>query len=163
MRARALCSRRIRTFSAPVAIVTLPDTQERKYLDFHGNNVHRWLWEPEGESSGHGSDGRAAFCTRRYANRHAIALARKLAAISPGNLDKCLFAPGGTEAISMAVKLARLATGRFKTISHWDSFHGATLNIEIIEAENLPQRAAEQGARTNRRLRQRPNRSCMQR
>jgi 4-aminobutyrate aminotransferase len=77
------------------------------------------------------------FCTRRYTNRYAIALARKLAAISPANLNKCLFAPGGAEAISMAVKLARLATGRFKTISLWDSFHGATLDTISLSGEAL--------------------------
>ena len=32
-----------------------------------------------------------------------------------------LFAPGGTLAIGMALKLARLATGRHKTLSLWDS------------------------------------------
>jgi 4-aminobutyrate aminotransferase len=39
-----------------------------------------------------------------------------------------LFAPGGTSAISMALKLARLVTGKHKVISFWDSFHGASLD-----------------------------------
>ncbi len=54
-----------------------------------------------------------------------MAAARKLAEISPGELGKVLFAPSGSDAIDMALKLARAATGRFKTISFWDSFHGA--------------------------------------
>jgi 4-aminobutyrate aminotransferase len=35
----------------------------------------------------------------------------------------------------MAIKLARIATGRHKTISMWDSFHGATLDTISIGGE----------------------------
>jgi len=116
----------------------LVDTQGRKYLDFHGNNVHQvGFGNPKVKAAVIEAMDELPFCTRRYTNRHAIALARKLAAISPGNLNKCLFAPGGAEAISMAVKLARLATGRFKTISFWDSFHGATLDTISLGGEAL--------------------------
>ena len=48
-----------------------------------------------------------------------------------------LFAPGGTNAIGMALKLARYATGRHKTISMWDSFHGASLDAISIGGESL--------------------------
>jgi 4-aminobutyrate aminotransferase len=48
-----------------------------------------------------------------------------------------LFAPGGTSAIGMALKLARYATGRHKTISMWDSFHGASLDAISIGGEAL--------------------------
>ena len=46
-----------------------------------------------------------------------------------------LFAPGGAEANSIAIKLARVATGRYKTISMWDSFHGATLDTISVGGE----------------------------
>jgi len=39
-----------------------------------------------------------------------------------------LFAPGGTSVVSMALKLARVVTGKHKVISYWDSFHGASLD-----------------------------------
>jgi 4-aminobutyrate aminotransferase len=57
-------------------------------------------------------------------------------------LNKVLFAPGGTEAIGMALKLARIATGRHKTISMWDSFHGASLDAISIGGEALFRRGA---------------------
>jgi 4-aminobutyrate aminotransferase len=76
-----------------------------------------------------------SFCTRRYTNIPAIRLAAKLAALAPGDLSKVLFAPSGTGAIGMALKLARAATGRFKTISLWDSFHGASLDVISIGGE----------------------------
>ena len=62
-------------------------------------------------------------------------LARRLTALAPGDLGKVLFAPGGTEAIGMALKLARVATGRHKTVSMWDSFHGASLDAISIGGE----------------------------
>jgi 4-aminobutyrate aminotransferase len=64
-----------------------------------------------------------------------VALARKLAQLS--GLEKVLFAPGGAEAIGMALKVARLATGRHKTISMWDSFHGASLDAISLGGEAL--------------------------
>ena len=116
----------------------LVDTQGRRYLDFHGNNVHQiGFGHPKVREAVAAAMAQLPFCTRRYTNRYAIDLARKLATISPGNLNKCLFAPGGAEAISMAVKLARMATGRFKTISLWDSFHGATLDTISLGGEAL--------------------------
>jgi 4-aminobutyrate aminotransferase len=116
----------------------LVDTQGRRYLDFHGNNVHQiGFGHPRVKAAMAEALERMPFCTRRYTNRYAIDLARKLASISPGNLTKCLLAPGGAEAISMAVKLARVATGRFKTISFWDSFHGATLDAISLGGEAL--------------------------
>jgi len=66
-----------------------------------------------------------------------VTLARRLVERAPGNLAKVLFAPGGTSAIGMALKLARVATGRHKTISMWDAFHGASLDAISIGGEAL--------------------------
>ena len=116
----------------------LVDTQGRSYLDFHGNSVHQvGFGHPKVKAAIYEALEELPFCTRRYTNRYAVALARKLAEISPGTLNKSLFAPGGAEAISMAVKLARMATGRFKTVSMWDSFHGATLDTISLGGEML--------------------------
>jgi 4-aminobutyrate aminotransferase len=57
--------------------------------------------------------------------------------LAPGDLNKVLFAPAGTAAIGMALKLARMATGRFKTISMWDSFHGASLDAISVGGESI--------------------------
>jgi (R)-1-hydroxy-2-aminoethylphosphonate ammonia-lyase len=37
----------------------------------------------------------------------------------------------------MAVQLARLITGRYKTISMWDAFHGGTLDVMSLSGEQL--------------------------
>jgi 4-aminobutyrate aminotransferase len=48
----------------------------------------------------------------------AVELARRLTELAPDPLSRVLFAPGGTSAIGMALKLARCATGRHGTSSN---------------------------------------------
>ena len=64
-------------------------------------------------------------------------LAKKLSDIAPGDLSKVLFTTGGSDAIEVALKLARAATGRYKTISFWDSFHGAGYGSSSVGGEQL--------------------------
>lgn len=114
------------------------DLEGRRYLDFHGNNVHQvGFGNPRVIAAIKEQLDALPFCTRRYTNIPAIKLARKLAKLAPGRLNKVLFAPGGTSAIGMALKLARAATGRHKTISMWDSFHGASLDAISIGGEAI--------------------------
>ena len=51
-------------------------------------------------------------------------LANTLAKITPGDLQYCFFTNGGAEAVEMALKLARLATGGRWYISTVGAFHG---------------------------------------
>ncbi len=107
-------------------------------MDFHGNNVHQvGFANPDVIAAIKAQLDELSFCTRRYTNRVAVDLARKLAEIAPGDLNKVLLCPGGTGAIGMALKLARVVTSRHKTISLWDSFHGASLDAISIGGEAL--------------------------
>jgi 4-aminobutyrate aminotransferase len=118
--------------------IYIEDTQGRRYMDFHGNNVHQvGFGNPEVIAAIKRQLDELSFCTRRYTNRAAVDLAKKLAEIAPAPLQKSLFCPGGAEAVGIALKLARLATGRHKTISMWDSFHGATLDTISIGGEAI--------------------------
>ena len=86
----------------------IEDLAGRAYLDFHGNNVHQvGFSNPRVIEAIVEQMKQLSFCTRRYTNIPAIKLAKKLAELAPGNLNKVLFAPGGALAIGMAVKLAR--------------------------------------------------------
>ncbi|HEY3853521.1 MAG TPA: aspartate aminotransferase family protein [Verrucomicrobiae bacterium] len=112
------------------------DTEGRRYLDFHGNNVHNvGFAHPRVVAAIKAQLDKLSFCTRRYTCEPAIALAEKLVQIAPNGLDRVLLAPGGTTAIGMALKLARVATGRFKFVSMWDSFHGASLDAISVGGE----------------------------
>ena len=114
----------------------IEDIEGRRYLDFHGNNVHQvGFGHPQVIAAIKAQLDMLPFCTRRYTNEPAIRLAQKLTESAPGDLRRVLFAPGGASAIGMALKLARAATGRFKTISMWDSFHGASLDALSVGGE----------------------------
>lgn len=116
----------------------LRDLEGRTILDFHGNNVHQvGFGNPRVIEAIVRQLQELSFCTRRYTNIPAIQLAEKLIELAPGDLNRVLFAPSGTAAIGMALKLARAATGRFKTISMWDSFHGASLDAISIGGEAI--------------------------
>ncbi len=65
-----------------------------------------------------------AFAPRRFTNEPAVLLAEALLARWPGAPAKVLFATGGSDAIEIALKLARVATGRQDTISLEGSYHG---------------------------------------
>lgn len=108
-----------------------------RLLDFHGNSVHQvGHAHPRVLQAVRAQLDTLAFCPRRFTNEPAVQLAERLGATSPGGkLTKVLFAPAGAEAMSMAMKLARLATGRSKFISFVDSFHGATLDTISIGGE----------------------------
>jgi len=114
----------------------IEDLQGRRYLDFHGNNVHQvGFSHPHVVAAIKNQLDELTFCTRRYTCEPAIRLAAKLAEVAPGDLKRVLFAPGGTSAIGMALKLARIATGRFKFVSMWESFHGASLDAISVGGE----------------------------
>ena len=117
--------------------IWIEDVTGQKYLDFHGNNVHHiGHSHPRLIEALKRQLDELPFSPRRFTNETAIALARKLADISPGDLDKVLFAPGGSDAIEIALKLARAKTGRYKTLSFWDSFHGAGFGAAGVGGED---------------------------
>lgn len=114
----------------------LTDTAGRRILDLHGNSLHQVGYgHPKVMAAMRDTLAQLPFSPRRYTNRPAIELARRLCTAAPIEKAKLLFAPGGTAAIGMALKLARVVTGRFKTLSMWDSFHGASLDAISIGGE----------------------------
>jgi 4-aminobutyrate aminotransferase len=118
--------------------VHIEDLQGRRYMDFHGNSVHQvGFANPAVIAAVKAQLDELSFCPRRYTNRTAVALATKLAALAPDDLNKVLFCPSGTGAIGMALKLARVVTGRHKVISMWDAFHGASLDAISVGGEEL--------------------------
>jgi 4-aminobutyrate aminotransferase len=118
--------------------IWIEDIRGHRYMDFHGNNVHHIGYgHPRLISAIKTQLDELTFSPRRYTNDVAVALATKLAELAPGDLGKVLFSTGGSDAIEMALKVARAATGRFKTISFWDSFHGAGFGALSIGGEEL--------------------------
>jgi len=117
----------------PIAVkyaegVYLYDYDGKRYLDFssglmnvnigHGNQrvtaaVARQMQE-------------VSYVTPACVTRARGELGRRLAEITPGNLQKTLFTVCGATAIENAIKLARIYTGRHKIIARYRAFHGAS-------------------------------------
>ena len=141
--------------------IWIEDVAGRRYMDFHGNNVHHIGYgHPRLKGAIAEQMDALPFAPRRYACAPAVALARKLAEIAPGGPAKVLFTTGGSDAIEVAVKIARAATGRYKTLSFWDAFHGAGFGAGALSGRGaVPLRAggaARCRARARRALRQLP-------
>ena len=119
----------------------IEDMTGRRYMDFHGNNVHHL---------GHGHPhvlgaikaqlDALSFAPRRFASERAVQLAEALSSRFEGltgHPGRLLFTTGGSDAVEVAMKLARAATGRFKTLSFWDAFHGAGFGASSVGGESL--------------------------
>jgi 4-aminobutyrate aminotransferase len=65
-------------------------------------------------------------CTYVYYNPPAARLAKRLAEITPGKLQKTFFGNSGAEAIEGAMRLAKQFTGKKELIALTQSFHGRT-------------------------------------
>ncbi len=110
----------------------------QRILDFHGNSVHQLGHaHPAIVAAMKAQLNTLAFCPRRFTCEVTVRLAEKLAALAPDPLGKLLLVPSGSAAIGMALRLARYATGRHKTISMWDAFHGANLDAISVGGEAI--------------------------
>ncbi|MBE3876828.1 aspartate aminotransferase family protein [Vibrio parahaemolyticus] len=116
--------------------IYIQDATGKKYMDFHGNNVHQLGYaHPHVIKRVQEQIAKLPFSPRRFTNETAIECAEKLTQICGGDLTRVLFAPGGTSALGMALKLARHITGNYKVVSLWDSFHGASLDAISVGGE----------------------------
>lgn len=110
----------------------------KKYLDFHGNNVHQiGFSHPKLISRLTEQLQNLTFSTRRYANATAVQFAEKLTSYTPDGLNRILLTPNGSSAIGIALKLARAVTGKHKVVSFWDSFHGSSLDAISVGGEAI--------------------------
>lgn len=108
----------------------------KKYYDFHGNNVHQIGYSnPKLIENITQQLQKLSFSPRRYTNEPAIHFAEKLASLSPGSLNRILLTPNGSSAVGIALKLARAVTKKYKVVSFWDSFHGASLDAISVGGE----------------------------
>ncbi len=125
--------------------IWIEDADGRRYMDFHGNSAHHVGYaHPHVIAAIHSQLDALSFAPRRFTCEPAVALAERLLRLAPGGFGKVLFAPGGSEAIEIALKLARVATGRHRTLSFWDSFHGAGFGAASVGGE-APFRAGRLG------------------
>jgi 4-aminobutyrate aminotransferase len=124
----------------PVVVVsargrTVTDADGREYLDCFsgisvvnaGHNHPRIL-----EAARRQMEQLVHCCSYVYQVPVVGQLAEKLAAVTPGDLNKSFFSNSGAEAIEGAMRLAKQATGRREIVALTYGFHGRTLGTLSI-------------------------------
>ena len=115
--------------------IWIEDIAGRRYMDFHGNSVHHIGYgHPRLIAAIKDQLDALPFSPRRFTNAVSVELAERLGALAPWPA-KVLFTTGGSDAVEVALKIARAATGRFKTLSFWDAFHGAGFGAASVGGE----------------------------
>lgn len=117
------------------------DADGRKILDFHGNSVHQvGHGHPDVVAAVEAAMEQLPFSPRRFTNELAVELAERLVALAPGDLkdqSRVLLVPSGAVAVGLALRIARVVTGRHKTVAFTDSFHGATMEAASAGGQEL--------------------------
>ena len=103
----------------------LQDESGRSYLDLYGNNCHHIGYgHPAVLAAAREQLDRVCFVPRGLTSEQPVALAESLQRHYPFAGSKVFLVPGGSEAVELALTLAKVHTGRYKTVSFWDAYHG---------------------------------------
>jgi taurine--2-oxoglutarate transaminase len=104
------------------------DYEGNRYLDFASQLVNLNIGHQHPKVVAAIKEQADKLCTigPPMANDKRSELARLIAEVTPGDLNRTFFTSGGAEANENAVKLARWVTGRHKVIARYRSYHGAT-------------------------------------
>ena len=104
------------------------DYDGKRYLDFASQlvNVNIGHQHPKLVAAIKEQADRLCTIGPPMANDKRSELAKLIAGVMPGDLDRTFFTNGGAEANENAVKLARWVTGRHKIVARYRSYHGAT-------------------------------------
>jgi 4-aminobutyrate aminotransferase-like enzyme len=119
------------------------DLEGRRYLDFFGGilTISVGHANPKVAARVQEQAGRLAHCSTLYPTEAIVALAEKLAEITPGALQKSFFTSSGTEANEAAILLARMATGSYDVVALRHAYSGSSQLAKGITA-HAPYRKA---------------------
>jgi adenosylmethionine-8-amino-7-oxononanoate aminotransferase len=119
----------------------LEDANGKRYLDalagLFAVNIGYGYGEEVGEAAAAQMRELPFYTNWSYAHPRAIELAREVASVAPGDLNRVFFVSGGSEAVESAWKLARqyhAARGerRWKAIARRTAYHGTTMGALSI-------------------------------
>lgn len=63
-------------------------------------------------------------------------LAKQIAEVAPGDLNRVLFTTAGSDAVEYAVKIAKMVTGRDKVCTFYRSYHGSTFGCKSFGGDS---------------------------
>ena len=109
--------------------VYLYDEKGKKYIDFSSQlmNVNVGHGRQEVTEAVRKQMEKLSYVSPPFTTDSRGILGKKIADITPKNLKKTFFTLGGAESNENAIILARLHTKKHKIITHYRSYHGATI------------------------------------
>jgi 4-aminobutyrate aminotransferase-like enzyme len=119
------------------------DLDGNKYLDFFGGilTVSVGHCNPKITSKVNAQVSRLQHTSTLYPNEHIVALAEKIAQITPGNLQQSFFTSSGSEANEAAILLARMSTGSYDVVALRHAYSGGSSLTKAMTA-HAPYRRA---------------------
>jgi len=112
------------------------DVEGRKYLDFFGGILTVSVGHANPRVTGPIKDqvDRLQHLSTLYPNEAIVALAEKVAQITPGALQSSFFTSSGTEANEAAILLARMATGSYDIVALRHAYSGGSALAKSVTA-----------------------------
>jgi len=120
------------------------DLEGRKYLDFFGGILTVSVGHANPKITGKikAQVDRLQHTSTLYPNEAIVALAEKLAQITPGKLQKSFFTNSGTEANEAAILLARMATGSYDIVALRHAYSGSSQLAKAVTGQAPWRKAA---------------------
>src|SRR5213595_1021159 len=102
------------------------DSEGKKYLDFFGGIVTISVGHanPRVTSKIKAQIDKLQHASTVFPNEAVVALAEKIAQITPGDISQSFFSNSGTEANETAIQLARMYTGNFEVVALRHGYSG---------------------------------------
>src|SRR5579863_5785689 len=113
------------------------DLEGRKYLDFFGGILTVSVGHANPRITGpiKAQVDRLQHLSTLYPNEAIVALAEKVAQITPGALQSSFFTSSGTEANEAAILLARMATGSYDIVALRHAYSGGSTLTKSVTAQ----------------------------
>ncbi|THG29073.1 aspartate aminotransferase family protein [Glaciibacter flavus] len=107
---------------------TFWDYSGKRYLDFSSQlvNLNLGHQHPDLVAAIQNQAGRLATIQPAMASDVRGELARRIAGVAPGDLERVFFTNGGADANEFAVRMARRVTGRRTVLAAYRSYHGGS-------------------------------------
>ena len=113
------------------------DVEGSKYLDFFGGILTISVGHANPKITGpvKAQVDRLQHLSTLYPNEQIVALAEKVAQITPGALQSSFFTSSGTEANEAAIMLARMATGSYDIVALRHAYSGGSALAKSVTAQ----------------------------
>src|SRR3954470_16007504 len=119
------------------------DSEGKKYLDFFGGivTVSVGHTNPKVTTKIKAQIDKLQHASTLFPNEAVVALAEKLAHITPGEISQSFISNSGTEANETAVQLARIYPGRYEVVALRHGYSGRSQLAQALTGQNTWRRS----------------------